>query len=163
MVGAKEVILTDLKYTLQLMNENVVSNQESIFVTSGISSDVVVTCERIECMECDWFAPPSVHQFGFTTALRDTIDDKSSYPDIILVADCIWVEELVIPLMTTLEKYSHRGTRVIITYQKRGKNAHDLFISRLHGFFRNVIDVDSSKFGLSKPDTIFLFECFNVL
>ena len=157
MVGAKEVILTDLEYTVQLMIENVKLNHETIFTCTNN-----VTCERIECMECDWFSPPPLDQFGLITSLKDAIGEPS-YPEIILVADCIWVEDLVIPLMDTLERYSHQGTRVIITYQKRGKNAHDIFLNRLHDLFRNVIAVDSSKFGLSKPDTIFLFECFNAL
>ena len=99
MMGAKEVILTDLEYTLPLMKENIHANEDGIFTTPAGSTSKEETlsgpcCERIECMECDWFSPPPVELFGIRNSAineKEGSDPPSSHPDIILVADCVWV------------------------------------------------------------------------
>jgi predicted nicotinamide N-methyase len=106
MVGAKEVVMTDLQYSLPLMRENVLRNKSAYDKTTFLS-----------CKECDWFNPSEI-----STLFHSTSDDKNneSYPDVILVADCVWLSSLVTPLLQTLKKYTtNPSTKVIITYQQR--------------------------------------------
>ena len=127
-LGAREVILTDLEYTMELMQENITSNMNTIKEGSSSTAsnddsndDNMKGCLKIECHVCDWFKPPSIVEFGFL----------NTHPQVILVADCVWVEELVDPLMNTLDLYCQEETLVFISYQKRGKSAHDQFWQRL--------------------------------
>lgn len=100
LLGAREVVMTDLQYALPLMKENVDSNNLN---------------HTISCKECDWFNPPALAN------LFSTSDD----PDIILVADCVWLAPLVVPLLETLCTYtSNKATKVIITYQQRVSNIY---------------------------------------
>ena len=93
--------MTDLQYALPLMKENVDSNNLN---------------DAISCKECDWFNPPALAN------LFSTSDD----PDIILVADCVWLSPLVAPLLETLRAYTANGaTKVIITYQQRVSDMYD--------------------------------------
>lgn len=94
-LGAKEVVMTDLQYALPLMAENAERNEQSI--GNG----------RISCKECDWFNPPKM-------------ENILECPDVILVADCVWLSSLVTPLLQTLKIYTmNNSTKVIITYQQR--------------------------------------------
>ena len=52
-LGAKEVIMTDLKYSLPLMLENVERNE----LTWGGNE-----LQRVKCKECDWFRPPPMKE-----------------------------------------------------------------------------------------------------
>lgn len=106
MVGAKEVVMTDLHYALPLMRQNVLRNKST--------HDEAIL---ISCKECDWFNPPAI-----SNLLHTTLDDKNNeqYPDVILVADCVWLSSLVTPLLQTLKTYAiNPSTKVIITYQQR--------------------------------------------
>ena len=49
-------------------------------------------------------------------------------------------------------------TKVLISYQRRGKDTHDEFMSGLHSKFggAQVAEVEVSAVGLSKPDSIYL-------
>ena len=78
-----------------------------------------------------------------------------------LIADCVWLEELVNPPMNTIEILSSiMNTEVIITYQRRGKAAHDIFWKRLHSAFTSIEDVDTMGLcGLLKPESISLLIC----
>ena len=106
LLGAKEVVMTDLQYALPLMKENVDRN---------IPSDVI---QRISCMECDWFNPPPMTDLF--KCKQDESDGSEPCPDIILVADCVWLLPLVSPLLKTLKEYTaNPSTKVIITYQQR--------------------------------------------
>jgi len=138
LLGAKEVIISDLEYTLPLMRNNVNLNKDTI------------ECERIECMQLDWFDPPFI----------DTLSTSINFPEVMIIADCVWVEQLVNPLMDTVDKLCHDNTEVIVTYQRRGKGAHDLFMERLHGIFSKIENVDTMECcGLDKPESISLFLC----
>jgi len=76
-------------------------------------------------------------------------------PDVLLIADCIWLEELVTPLLQTVErilqlchdKNNNNNNRVqeepspvvvLISYQRRGKGAHDAFMNSLKSIFDTV-------------------------
>jgi predicted nicotinamide N-methyase len=141
-IGAYKVIMTDLKYALPLMLENVKRNESS---WRGIDQG----CKTIECKECDWFRPPPISElFG-----------NNSVPDVILVADCVWLAPLIAPLLRTLETYTDDSTTVIITYQQRGKDAHEEFWEGIHHMF-DVVAVDTERtVGLAKPDVFHVLEC----
>ena len=87
-------------------------------------------------------------------------------PDVILVADCVWLEELVAPLVRTIQAILQLCAaitvpRVIISYQRRGKGAHDAFMKGLQETFDAIEEV-SAEPGLNKPDVMHIFECKNV-
>lgn len=137
-LGAEQVILTDLPYCLPLMRANVNRHRTNV-MASG--------CRRIECATCDWFDPPHMNEFG---------------ADVILIADCVWVQELVQPLLATLEKLLEgrsRPVQVLISYQRRGKAAHEDFWSGIHSLFHVVREPDTLHVGLEKPDCLHLLEC----
>ena len=122
-LGANEVVMTDLPYALPLMRENVERNK-----SSWKGKDL--PCQRIECKECDWFQPPPINiLFGNA--------NEELHPDVILVADCVWLSPLIAPLLQTLKKYTaNASTKVIITYQQRGREAHEEFLQGI----RDLLD-----------------------
>jgi hypothetical protein len=138
-IGAYEVIMTDLNYALPLMQEN--SNRNE-----SLWND---RCKTIQCKECDWFRPPPVSAlFG-----------NNNGPDVILVADCVWIAPLIAPLLQTLKTFVDDSTTVIITYQQRGKDAHDEFWEGIHNMFDVVIVDTEMTVGLAKPDVFHVLEC----
>lgn len=89
LLGAKSVMLTDLPELLPFLQSNVDANLKTIVSAreqQGTSLDFDITCES-----CDWTEP-----------LPLPIQSKSY--DVILIADCIWIESLVVPLFDTLRK-----------------------------------------------------------
>jgi predicted nicotinamide N-methyase len=106
MLGAKQVVMTDLQYALPLMKQNVEQN---------------VTNQNISCQECDWINPTPIKQlFSCEQSLSHEEDDTETHPDVILVADCVWISPLVAPLLQTLKAYTtNPSTSVVITYQQR--------------------------------------------
>jgi hypothetical protein len=125
---------------MELVNENIRLNTDTSLDKTKLTSKV-----------CDWFQPPPISSFEF---------EEHMYPDVLLVADCVWVASLVNPLMDTLNQYCNDATNVIITYQQRGKEAHDLFWNRLRGIFHVIQVVDTeSVCQLKKPESICLLEC----
>jgi len=162
LLGAKEVVLTDLEYSLPLMEDNVQRNIKQVRESN---------CETITCRMCDWFDPTSLDTFGFSSSSKKAVvsnvvkEEESSlslFPDVILIADCVWLEELVDPLLRTLDALAGFGTKVIVSYQRRGKDTHDKFWSGLHNTFGSVLDVDADKifsYGLDKPNIFYLLEC----
>mmetsp|Transcript_558 Transcript_558/g.1033 ORF Transcript_558/g.1033 Transcript_558/m.1033 type:complete len:250 (-) Transcript_558:90-839(-) len=145
-LGANEVVMTDLQYALPLMRENVERNESSW-------KGEEFPCQRIECEECDWFVPPPINElFGSK--------NEGMRPDVVLVADCVWISSLIAPLLHTLKMYTTDGsTKVIITYQQRGREAHEEFWQGIQELF-DVVVVDTEKSaGLTKPDVFHVFEC----
>ena len=143
-LGAKEVLLTDLPYALPNMELNVEHHKE-------LCAD-----SRIVCHALDWYDPPSFEDLGEVMSAEAT---KPWIPQAILVADCVWMQELVEPLLSTLEKLACRPQqKVLISYQRRGKSTHEEFWHGLHTRFEQatVTEVDVSPMGLSKPDVIHL-------
>jgi len=162
-LGANEVILSDLAYTLPLVQSNIHLNQNAI--NDG-------GCNSIKCMEIDWFKPPPIETLSSCWSLSSNLDTNvdinsntstliNSFPQVMLIADCIWLEGLVNPLMNTVEQLSHAGhTEVIITYQRRGKAAHDVFWKRLRDAFTSIEELDTMEMcGLEKPEFMSLFIC----
>ena len=141
-IGAKEVVMTDLQYALPLMEENIDRNQSSC-QRNEIGGQIIT------CKVCDWFRPPPINELLTGTNI----------PDVILVADCVWLTPLIAPLLRSLDMYADASTKVIITYQQRGKDVHDEFWEGIHNLF-DVIDVDTeTTVGLAKPNVFYLLEC----
>lgn len=145
-MGASEVTLTDLPYVLPLMQGNVERHRDMI-QESG--------CYKIECKACDWFAPAKFMEEYYG---RHGQPDKEH---VILLADCVWVQELVSPLLATIKLLITRepSSVVIISYQRRGKPAHEEFFAGLDEIFGTVRDIDVVSLGMSKPESLQLLEC----
>lgn len=138
--GCKEIVMTDLSYALPLMKENVEINR-----AAWNDKDVVVSCK-----ECDWFQPPR---------LDELLCGNNNKADVLLVADCVWLSSLIAPLLQTLNQYTRDSTELFITYQQRGKDAHDCFMEGIHKLFE-VVDVDTfAEADLVKPDVFHLLHC----
>ena len=140
-LGAKEVVMTDLIYALPLLEENIDRNKQ---YWQG-------KCQNLQSKVCDWYHPPPITE----------LCGNKNGPDVILVADCVWLASLVSPLLHTLKTYTddNASTKVIITYQQRGKDAHEEFWEGIHAIF-DVVAVDTENtVGLSKPDVFYVLEC----
>mmetsp|Transcript_13500 Transcript_13500/g.20552 ORF Transcript_13500/g.20552 Transcript_13500/m.20552 type:complete len:174 (-) Transcript_13500:73-594(-) len=146
MLGARTTILTDLNYTLPVMKANVEQNMPNIH-----------NKQIVECVDCDWFNPPPLSE------LVSGVGCDEYDVDVILVADCVWVEDLVTPLLRTLRLYTDErandgndGT-VWISYQQRGARAHELFWNGMHELFSSVVEVDISS--LVQSSVLHIFAC----
>ena len=166
-LGAKEVVMTDLPYALPLMRENVARNESAWRKGVGNVEDNCNKCQRIVCEECDWYRPPPINElFNYAPSSNCNNTNTESengtvYPDLILIADCIWLSPLISPLLRTLKIYAaHSPTKVIITYQKRGRDAHEEFWTGVHDLFEEVAEVDTEGCGgVARPDVLHLLEC----
>ena len=63
---------------------------------------------------------------------------SSSPPGLVIAADCVWLEELVVPFVRALEAVAaaHPGTRVLMAYQSRSQRVDDVLFSLLEESFR---------------------------
>jgi len=146
-LGARDVVLTDLPYVMPLMKENVNTNMTKVQAS---------LCVKIRCMTCDWFNPPGVDEFGFSLIGSE----YSKFPDVILIADCVWVEHLVNPLLKTIDCLTDGHTEVIISYQRRGRTAHEALWCGLRTLFNSFEEVKMcDDLNLTKPDSLFLLRC----
>lgn len=130
LLGAKTVVLTDLPYTMDLMRSNVASNDK---------------LGSIDCRVCDWFHHP-------------VFDDSWEF-DVLFLADCVWVEDLVAPLLRTISHLldlSDGFVQVIVSYQRRGKVAHDLFWKGMRNMFETIEAMDSVT---NKPKELDIYKC----
>ncbi|KAL3672819.1 hypothetical protein V7S43_002108 [Phytophthora oleae] len=112
LLGARQVILTDLDYVVDNLTKNVAKTikLEASFGRS-IESD-------ISTRVLNWFNPP--------TNLGDI--------DFLLASDVVWVEELIPPLVATFDtlmRHSTVNTRVLMSYQKRSIVSDRLLFSEL--------------------------------
>ncbi len=131
---ADRLVLTDLPDQLERLHRNVITNR------THLPNDTAV-------LSCDWFHPP------------DNLLPKDNHNTrIIVLADCVWMKELVQPLFETLEKYVTRSTTVLISYQIRGKDTDDLFWSELRRVFSHIYTVPSQE-SLPIPHVFHLLCC----
>mmetsp|Transcript_24686 Transcript_24686/g.36196 ORF Transcript_24686/g.36196 Transcript_24686/m.36196 type:complete len:242 (+) Transcript_24686:103-828(+) len=129
LLGASNVVTTDLPCALPLMKHNIEQNCVTTSSNNNDEDDNVEKKEKkcIDCAACDWFDPPPIQSFGFSSSLVSTfcsheelerecksLSSSASLPlhqpDVILVADCVWLEELVVPLLDTLNRYTTATT-----------------------------------------------------
>ncbi|RLN98309.1 hypothetical protein BBJ28_00007993 [Nothophytophthora sp. Chile5] len=100
LLGAREVILTDLDYVVDNLAKNVAQTLQLLANEGG-----KVEC-KVSTQILDWFSPP---------------DDLGNI-DFLLASDVVWVEELIPPLVTTFDvllRHSTVKTRILMAYQKR--------------------------------------------
>jgi predicted nicotinamide N-methyase len=160
-LGAQSVLMTDLPCVLPLLQSNIYRNQNLI------NTDSTNYAISMQCCECDWYQQP----------LNSRIMSFSA--NVILVADCVWVQELVEPLLTTLHRLvttsSSTLTRdigedtnggdgsddvhVLISYQRRGKGTHEAFWKGLSELFSSIESVDTEATGIDKPEVLQLLSC----
>lgn len=134
LLGARSVTLTDLAYALPVAEQNVERYRDG-WTSAG--------CQSIICRELDWFDPPQ--------HVEQPID-------CILVADCVWMEELVQPLLHTLRLLTaDTSTPVFISYQQRGKSTHEAFWVGLRTLFSSIVELSDPV--VPQPDVLKLFHC----
>ncbi|KAG7382283.1 hypothetical protein PHYPSEUDO_005071 [Phytophthora pseudosyringae] len=112
LLGARQVILSDLDYVVVNLAENVAETMKLAARTGRpVDSD-------ISTRVLDWFNPP--------TDLGDI--------DFLLASDVVWVEELIPPLVATFDtllRHSTVKTRILMSYQKRSIISDRLLFSEL--------------------------------
>jgi predicted nicotinamide N-methyase len=105
--GAAEVMLTDLAYTLDNLNNNIIENS---------LNDL-----NIHAALLDW-----------SNSSTYPVDKNW---DVIIAADVVWLEELVEPLVKTLRSLSNSDTVIYISHQTRSRHTDDLLFNMLKSCF----------------------------
>ncbi|KAG7395443.1 hypothetical protein PHYBOEH_003734 [Phytophthora boehmeriae] len=132
LLGAREVILTDLAYVVDNLAANVA---ETLRLAASV--DRPVEC-KVSTRVLDWFNPP-----------KDLGDI-----DFLLASDVVWVEELIPPLVQTFDtliRHSSVVTRVLMSYQKRSIMSDRLLFSELerHNLHKTRVPAASLHPGFS--------------
>lgn len=111
LLGAREVVLTDLAYTMENLSRNAVQTLDNARL-AGVAVSAVHT------QVLDWFNPPT---------------DIGAL-DIVLAADVVWVEDLIAPLVRTLAtllRHSPTRATVLMAHQTRSAAADALLFAEL--------------------------------
>jgi hypothetical protein len=117
-------ILTDLAEALPALESNVRANP-------SIENSITV-------IECDW-CNPDVDSL-LKALSSDASETKGTNKiNLIVAADCVWLEELVPPFVATIEKIIKEAgsieTRVLLGYQSRSRRVDDLLFGLLKKTF----------------------------
>lgn len=117
------VVLTDLDIALPALRHNVSLNSEWI-------------PDKVSVKECDWEKPP-----------EDVL--KGPY-DCIIAADCVWLEQLVEPFVSTMKKaFDYNPTATgFLAYQSRTKRVDALLFSH---FLKAGIRVEKAPLVPGEP------------
>jgi predicted nicotinamide N-methyase len=112
LLGAASVTLSDLPYTMENLQYNI--NQNTHY-WEGNSTSITTRC-------IDWM-------------------NSLTYPndqsiDVIVGADVIWLEELVIPLVNTLNAIATFDTIILIGHQTRSRYTDELFLTKMREYFQ---------------------------
>ena len=160
--GAKEVILTDLEYSLGNLRENLKANDCRLASISEntISSSSSQAC-TIDAMVLDWFDLETCDEVlrkrsSMTTTSPTATNESAStnnhkvdewIPDIVLAADVVWVESLVRPLVQTLHRICTKSLSspplILLSYQRRSQAVEDVLFRTLDEFSFRTEDVTS--------------------
>jgi predicted nicotinamide N-methyase len=115
MLGARQVVVTDLEYSLVNLQRNILLNQQP----DENSNNHLLP---IEANVLDWFHP---EDFELWT---DKIRNSIWTPDIILASDVVWVDSLVEPLVQTLTYICTMAVAdrqnppmILMSYQRRSR------------------------------------------
>lgn len=131
------LLLTDLPDQLERLHRHVQCNR------SLLPKDTIVR-------PCDWLHPPD-------DLFPNNIDNQNAR--IIVLADCVWMKELVPPLFTTMERYLTEHTIVLISYQTRGKGTDELFWKELRRVFSHIQSIPSQEDVCPIPSVFHLLYC----
>jgi predicted nicotinamide N-methyase len=137
-LGAASIMLTDLAYVLPILESNL-ENNRSVLQGAG--------CHDAMCCLLDWFHPE---------AFKKAQQKKSI--DVLVVADCVWMHDLVEPLFTTIQQIADANTLILISYQQRGRSTHEAFMYYLSKAF-HVEEILGSDVGVEKPGVLHLYRC----
>jgi len=103
LLNAKKVLLTDLNYTLDNVRENVKLNHLE---------------EIVDVFELDW--------------MKETDSGRLKGVELVVAADVVWVEELVIPFVNTLKSiWELSRPEIFIAHQTRAIRTDALLFDRL--------------------------------
>lgn len=122
------ILVTDQIPMLSLMREN----QELNSLLTPARDDARLQGATVQVEELNWGEPiPSV---------------VPSAPDVLLLADCVYLESAFEPLVKTMKELSSTHTEILFCYQKRRK-ADKRFFSYLkkHFTFKDVDDDDPAR------------------
>lgn len=124
------IFVTDQEAMLALMRENLLLN----FPTSSPSTVTDPTTNGfVQVAELDWSHPP---ESIFTNPM----------PDVLLLADCVYLESAFQPLIDTMTALSGKQTEILFCYQKRRKADKRFFALLKKGFvFEDVTDDDEER------------------
>lgn len=128
------ILVTDQDVMLPLMRENLLLNFPSPSSSSSqFTSTNTDTGGLVEVAELDWDTAPGPK---FT----------SPQPDVLLLADCVYLESAFQPLIDTMAALSTKDTEILFCYQKRRKADRRFFAMLKKGFvFEDVADDDEER------------------
>ncbi len=160
--GAKEVVLTDLEYSLGNLRENLKANDCRL---ASVSEEAVSSSSQagtIDAMVLDWFdlttcdevlrKRSSMTTTKLPTATNESVSTNTNQvdewiPDIVLAADVVWVESLVRPLVQTLHRICTKSLSspplILLSYQRRSQAVEDVLFRTLDEFSFRTEDVTS--------------------
>lgn len=112
--GAKHVVLTDLPELIPLLNHNIEANQN--WLCKKIPNNLGTQCSVVAC-------PYKWGENDVTKLPRKNLLDENSHNfSSILVADCVYYEEAVKPLASTINHLIRSGSEnvsVLCSYEDR--------------------------------------------
>ncbi|DAZ99866.1 TPA: hypothetical protein N0F65_008609 [Lagenidium giganteum] len=119
LLGAREVLLTDLAYTMDNLATNIAETLRHVDPKPNVHAQVL-----------DWFQPPS---------------QGLGKIDWILASDVVWVEELIVPLVDTMHTLVRNSgsssTRILMSHQYRSTTTDTKLFTELErrGFVKSLI------------------------
>jgi archaellin len=146
-LGATKVILTDLDYSIDNLQNNITLNKDVI--GSSNSDNATIVDSPVDAKVLDWFHPEACQIWA-----GDDEEYRSWIPDIILASDVVWIESLVIPLVQTLHyicckdaSHQRKSPLILMSYQCRSKVVESILLETLtqYSFLMEELDMDKVK------------------
>mmetsp|Transcript_3010 Transcript_3010/g.7096 ORF Transcript_3010/g.7096 Transcript_3010/m.7096 type:complete len:459 (-) Transcript_3010:591-1967(-) len=161
--GAREVLLTDLEYSLENLRENLKANACKITNSpDAVDSDTPSTQScTIDAIVLDWFDLETCDEVlrqrtalatsatAVSTATNEGDENPAASnlwgPEIVLAADVVWIESLVHPLVQTMHRICTKPSLtpplILLSYQRRSQAVEDLLFQTLEEFRFRIEDV----------------------
>lgn len=119
-LGASTAVLTDLPYVIDNLRDNIEANNVL----------------NAEAAELDWMKLEE-HEHLI----------KQRHWDVVLCADVVWLEQLVQPLVQTLNAIgsSEHRPRIFMSYQKRSDIVHDQLVTQLTATGCTITEIAQSE------------------
>ncbi|KAJ2718198.1 Protein-lysine N-methyltransferase efm6 [Coemansia sp. Benny D115] len=125
------VVLTDKKELVPLLRRNIAFNHAET---------------NVQAQELDWTDDAALESLG------------REVPDLVLVSDGVWAEELHKPLADTLRKLTDRSTRVLLAFESRNFAAEARFMALWGERFRFRDIKPADQHPVMQSEDIFLFD-----
>ncbi len=166
--GARDVVLTDLKYSLGNLRENLKANDCRIANGDDVGDTAMALAQEctIDAIVLDWFdletcdevlrkrrrvsITSSLSPASESTSTTNGVDKNTTMatlwiPEIVLAADVVWVESLVRPLVQTMNRICTKASSspplILLSYQRRSQAVEDLLFRTLKEFRFRIKDV----------------------